>query len=226
MDEFLETGKSGQIQMDKIKGSQESPLGDSNPNHPPGRARAASNCPGLFGQSKATQSQVLSWGQLAAPSGIRAPSPNTLNGLGSSNATLNQICWVLQQICYQTDLLQNSTSISENFQIPAAASAAPYTVVPPTPNQSNCTDVLVSHLAATEDAVDATNKLVDNSTSVKLQDSEILEVNNQVKSQAEDANQLSTSHQQSSPAQTKSPKNQSKLPKPLSTTSQKPVPKS
>ncbi|KAJ9051229.1 hypothetical protein DSO57_1006481 [Entomophthora muscae] len=117
-------------------------------------------------------------GELAAPSGIGAPSPNALNGLGASKATLNQIFWVLQQIFYQTDLLQNSTSRSENFQIPAAASAAPHTVVPPTPNQSNCTDVLVSHLAATEDAVDATNKLVDNSTSVKLQDSEILAVNN------------------------------------------------
>ncbi|KAJ9060367.1 hypothetical protein DSO57_1031598 [Entomophthora muscae] len=86
--------------------------------------------------------------------------------------------------------------------------------------------MLVSHLAATEDAVDATNKLVDNSTLVKLQDSEILAVNNQVEFQAEDANQLSTSHQQSSPAQTKSPKFQSTLPKPLSTTYQKPVPKS
>ncbi|KAJ9079126.1 hypothetical protein DSO57_1038708 [Entomophthora muscae] len=126
----------------------------------------------------------------------------------------------------KSDLLQNATSRSEKFQNPAAADAAPHTVVPPTPNQSNCTDVLVSYLAAIEAAVDATNKLVDNSTSVKLQDSEILAVNNQVKFQTKDANQLFTSHQQNSPAQAKSPKFQSTLPKPLPTTSQMPVPKS
>ncbi|KAJ9071871.1 hypothetical protein DSO57_1032923 [Entomophthora muscae] len=97
---------------------------------------------------------------------------------------------------------------------------------PPTPNQSSCTDVLVSHLEATEDAADATNKLVDKSTSVKLQDSEILAVNNQVKSQINGTSQLSTNHQQNSPAQTKSPRSQSSLPKLLPITSQRPLPNS
>ncbi|KAJ9063160.1 hypothetical protein DSO57_1002894 [Entomophthora muscae] len=46
-------------------------------------------------------------GELAAPNSIGAPSPNAIIGLGAPNAALNQICWVLQQICYQTVLLQN-----------------------------------------------------------------------------------------------------------------------
>ncbi|KAJ9065799.1 hypothetical protein DSO57_1016009 [Entomophthora muscae] len=35
-------------------------------------------------------------GELAAPSGIGAPSPNALIGLGASNTTLNQICCRIQ----------------------------------------------------------------------------------------------------------------------------------
>ncbi|KAJ9073279.1 hypothetical protein DSO57_1018161, partial [Entomophthora muscae] len=92
-------------------------------------------------------------GELAAPSGIRAPSPNAIIGLGASNAILNQICWVLQQICYQADLLQNATSRSDKFQISAAAPAAQFLTVPSTPNHLSCTEVLARNLAATGAAI-------------------------------------------------------------------------
>ncbi|KAJ9070155.1 hypothetical protein DSO57_1011316 [Entomophthora muscae] len=90
---------------------------------------------------------------------------------------------------------------------------------------SNCTDVLIDNLAATGAAVNTTNKLVVNSTSIELQYSEILAVNDQEKIKTKNTDQLSIS-QQNFPAQTRSPKFQPTLPKPLPTTFQMPVPKS
>ncbi|KAJ9074105.1 hypothetical protein DSO57_1009700 [Entomophthora muscae] len=145
-------------------------------------------------------------GELAAPISIGASSPNAIIGLGGFNATLNQICCVLQQICYQADPIQNSSSrfASEMFPVPFAS------------NPANCTEVLVNNLSATEIADSTANKLAGNSTSVELQGSvipaiksnpkeEIASTPNQKKSQTEDDSQLSTSCQQNSPVRPSHP---------------------
>ncbi|KAJ9090143.1 hypothetical protein DSO57_1005314 [Entomophthora muscae] len=89
--------------------------------------------------------------------------PQYYNELGAPNAALNQIFWVLQQICYQADMLQNATSRSESKFAPVLS----------VQNPTNCTEVLVNNLVATDVAGNAANKLAVHSTSVKLQDPKV-----------------------------------------------------
>ncbi|KAJ9075020.1 hypothetical protein DSO57_1000306 [Entomophthora muscae] len=87
----------------KSKGSCESPLGDSNPNRPPGQEGPFQTVLAYLGSSKRPKARSHSGasfnaspGKLAAPSGIGAPSPNAITRLGASNATLDQICCRMQ----------------------------------------------------------------------------------------------------------------------------------
>ncbi|KAJ9081093.1 hypothetical protein DSO57_1018400 [Entomophthora muscae] len=113
---------------------------------------------GLVTQTEASVKTGL--GELGAPKGIVAPSPNAIIGLGAPNTTMDQIFWFLKHICYQADLLQNATSRSASTMIPVSSAL----------NPTDCTEVPVNNLAATEDADNAANKLAVHSTSVKLQD--------------------------------------------------------
>ncbi|KAJ9076555.1 hypothetical protein DSO57_1024973 [Entomophthora muscae] len=147
---------SHQAAKQKRKRLQKLAGGFKSPNHPPGWKWGSLNC--LQDVTWPGASINTGPGELVAPNVIGAPSPNATIGLGAPNAVLNQICWVLQQISYQEDLLQNSTSRSLKSLVPTANPAANPAVVPAFSNHPSCTEVLVDHLEATGVAVNIANK--------------------------------------------------------------------
>ncbi|KAJ9064550.1 hypothetical protein DSO57_1029479 [Entomophthora muscae] len=100
-------------------------------------------------------------GGLAAPNSSRATSSNAKNELDDSHQLINDYCWVIQQIQYQLDLLNNLRIKSFTTQIKAASptkirapvpvsssSPDPHAILQPTHkfNATLPTDVMKHHL--------------------------------------------------------------------------------
>ncbi|KAJ9074116.1 hypothetical protein DSO57_1009443 [Entomophthora muscae] len=92
-------------------------------------------------------------GGLAAPNGSGATSSNAKNELGGSQPLINDICWVIHQIQYQLDLLNNLEIKSFDYKIrnpvpvPSFSPDLPATLKPTHKfNATSPTDVIKHHL--------------------------------------------------------------------------------
>ncbi|KAJ9050523.1 hypothetical protein DSO57_1013760 [Entomophthora muscae] len=144
---FTEKQKSGQLR--KPAGGHEPPTNHQGGCKPSLKREISFNWLSLTKADETTRaSSQTGPGGLAAPNGSRATSSYTINDLGGSQPTMNDFCWVVQQIQYQLGLLNNLASKSVPVPTSSPENKAPVPIPPSSLkfNITSPTDVMKHHL--------------------------------------------------------------------------------